>query len=59
MFTPEKQAQVDEARTGLAKLPKKSVEDLRKFWEANMVLGHRTLGKILLGRTLKGETDSK
>ncbi len=53
----EKKAAVDKARTGLAAIPQKSKTDLRNWFEANLALGHRSLGKILLGRKLKGEDE--
>ena len=53
----EKKAKVDAARTGLEAIPQKSRDQLRKWFEENLALGHRNLGKILLGRKLKGEDE--
>jgi len=53
----EKIAAIAAARAGLEKVPQKSREDMRKWWEANLKLGHRTLGKLFLGRKIKGEDE--
>lgn len=56
---PEKKAAIAAARGDFDKLPENAKKALKTWWETHLALGHRTLGKILVGRKIKGEDDEE